>query len=149
MGPPMSKREGCESVDTIQLLNSHVQGVVDLLGRVYDTLPDELERAQTDLQYVLNLPINNHRALACKRALVLTAMHLEREVAEHFEDDERRTDGGRMARDLTERVIPFLLPVYVRDMCQSPERFVLLAVVLSTLFAGERLGSFPTDGSMS
>jgi hypothetical protein len=139
LGPPLSVK-----IDplALQFIDHHVEGVRNLLGHVYGTRhEEETRRVQHELQYVMDLPVTDARCVACKRALLLTAMHLEREVAGYFRADEG--NGRSLADDLCVRVVPFLLPQYVRDMCQHPEQFVTLATVLVTMWRGERLGSFP------
>ena len=47
------------------------------------------------------------------------------------------------AEDMKNRVLPFILPRYVRNSMQTPDSFVVLASVLAELWAGERLGNYP------
>jgi hypothetical protein len=152
LGPPL-----CAKDDTsrLQCVDNHVEGVRSLLANVYgQRLPDELARVHADLQHVVDMPSTDDKGIACKRALVLTAMHLEREVADYFaqqeqtavriinERDGTASVGQSLAKDMKVRVVPFLLPMYVRGMCQNPEAFVTLATILAIMWAGEPLGSF-------
>ena len=71
---------------------------------------------------------------ACQRAALLFALAHEAEVAAHY---------GPYARDLAERVLPFVTPRFVANSCQRPDAFVQLCVVLAELWGGERLGNWP------
>ena len=71
---------------------------------------------------------------ACQRAALLFALAHEAELAAHY---------GPYARDLAERVLPFVTPRFVANSCQRPDAFVQLCVVLAELWEGEPLGNWP------
>ena len=81
-------------------------------------------------------PTRARAALACKRAALLFALHTEPEVQRYFADEP-------FARDLYERVLPFLVPRFLKHSCQSPEAFVGACVVLADMWEGEPLGNWP------
>ena len=51
--------------------------------------------------------------------------------------------GDPLARDLHERVLPLLLPRFLRNSCQAPDAFVAGALVLAELWPDERVGNWP------
>lgn len=143
LGAPLSTKEN--DPRPMLCVDSHVEGVRQLIQKVYgERQPLEVVRVLDELQYVVDLPTTEYNGASCKRALVLMAMHLEREVADYFDSQEGMVYQGEpsVARDIKERVVPFLLPMYVSDMCQDPERFVAMTTVLATMWAGETMGSF-------
>ena len=77
------------------------------------------------------------KALVDHGVIVLRGFSLAREpeVAARYDDP--------LARDLHERVLPLLLPRFLRHSCQAPDAFVAGALVLAELWPAERVGNWP------
>jgi len=142
MGPPLTERNDDPTLTT---LDSHLEGVADLLPKVYgDT--EASKQAQMEFRRFLSMEPDIDGVL-CKRAALLFALAQEKELGKFFDDQERIVQGqnGRptFSEDMKQRVLPFILPRYVRNSCQAPDTFVVLASVLAEMWAGERLGNYP------
>ena len=116
-------------------LHAHLRGLLDLLPINYGQGP-ATRQACAELLKVLMLPEGDAPNLACKRAALLFALHAEPEVQAYFADEP-------FARDLHERVLPFLVPRFLKHSCQAPEAFVQACVVLADMWEGETLGNWP------
>lgn len=143
MGKPLWSAEDDASVACA--LDSHLLGVLELLPKVYGT-DEPCRQAALELGAVVDMDGTRRECLACKRAALLFAMHAEAEVAGHWRG--RRSDGSAaLARDLSARVLPFVVPRFLRHSCQAPEAFVTLVLVLAEMWEGEQLGNWPlTNG---
>ena len=77
------------------------------------------------------------------RALLLLSMHLEHEVGLHFDRrvHRRRRRAASLAQTLVHEVLPLTVPTLIRDMCQSPARFVDETLTLLFAFAAEWRGA--------
>jgi hypothetical protein len=142
LGPPLTERQDDK---TLTALDSHLEGVADLLPKVYgDT--EASQQAQMQFKRFLQMQ-PDHDGVLCKRAALLFALGREKELGSFFSEQERAVQGqdGRptYAEDMKDRVLPFILPRSVRNSCQTPDSFVVLASVLAEMWAGERLGNFP------
>ncbi len=137
MGTPMGDRE--EEDRVVDALNSSLLGVVDLLPRVYgDNEP--CRQAVLETGAIVDMDASKE-CVACKRAMLLYALYNEPDVRAHWA--RRREDGSAaLARDLSTRVLPFIVPRFFKESCQVPEAFVLLALVMSDMWAGEQLGNW-------
>tara|TARA_B110000902_G_C14073057_1_gene500066 strand:- start:206 stop:607 length:402 start_codon:yes stop_codon:yes gene_type:complete len=122
-----------------QQLESHLRGVVALLPYNYGDCA-AVRQACTELERLIALPDTQASTLACKRAALLFALHSEPQLKRHFANDP-------FARDLYERVLPFLVPRFLKNSCQSPQAFVEACLVLSDMWEGERLGNWPRAGA--
>ena len=135
LGAPLSVRveaPGAAEADA-EALRVHVEGVRALVARVYGG-GEEAAQADLELRGVLARGAAGPERAACHRAALLFALAHEAEVAAHY---------GPYARDLAERVLPFVTPRFVANSCQRPDAFVQLCVVLAELWGGERLGNWP------
>ena len=148
LGPPLAQRE---SDPTLTTLDSHLEGVAQLLPKVYGD-NDASCQAQMYFRRFLSMG-NEHDGVLCKRAALLFAIFKEKEVARYLAEQERLVQGddGRptFAQDMRERVLPFIVPRYVRNSCQTPDAFVVLACVLGEMWEGEPLGNWPLQGASS
>jgi hypothetical protein len=137
MGTPMGDREGEDEV--VDGLNRHLLGLMDLLPRVYgDNEP--CRQAVREMGVIVDMDASKE-CVACKRAALLYALHNEPDVRAHW------TEGGgagsaALARDLSSRVLPFVVPRFFKESCQVPEAFATLALVMSEMWAGEQLGNW-------
>lgn len=147
MGPPLTERD--KDV-TLTALDLHLESVAELLPRVYGD-SDASQHAQMEFKRFLSMP-HDHDGALCKRAALLFALGREKEVGAYFVAQEQSvqwqlTDASAgapaFAKDMRDRVLPFILPRFVRNSCQTPDSFVLLACVLSEMWAGEQLGNYP------
>lgn len=138
MGSPLGVEREKEAM--VQSLNSHLLGLVDLLPRVYGD-SDACKQAVLEVGTLIDMD-DRRECIASKRAMLLYAIASEKEVAEHWA--EQHSDGSAaLAKDLSTRVLPFLVPRFFKNSCQSPEAFVVMALVMSEMWGGEKLGNFP------
>ena len=146
MGPPISDRA---TDRTVTALESHIKGIKALLPKVYGA-SEECRQAQMEFQSILSFPANRDGAW-CRRAALLFALSREKELADYFADQERKLLGdGRptYAEDMRDRVLPFVLPRYLRHSCQAPDTFVVLSLVLAEMWEGEVLGNWPAGAGV-
>ncbi len=139
LGPPLVERgDGAAAAAAADDgLGPYMDGIRALLRRTYGEGP-EAAQADAELATMLERP-PGAEATACRRALLLFAMHREPEVAAHF----AQRDGDGYARDMAERVLPFVTPRFLANQCQCPDAYVLLSLVLAEMWPGERLGNWP------
>ena len=130
LGPPLQERCDTEHTDT---LAPHVASVQELLKHTYGNGP-EAAQAVCELDGVAALDAD-FSGMACQRALLLFSCHREPAVASHFCD--------AFARDMTQRVLPFVTPRFLANQCQAPDAYVMLSLVLAEMWPGERLGNWP------
>lgn len=139
MGPPLTQRGS----DDQEGDPASAAKLDEVLGAVKGLLPQvygkgiATDQASMELQRVVAMPAT-YEGLACKRASVLFAMQREKEVAAHF-----AAEDPTYAGDMRDRVLPFSTPRFVRHSFQCPDAYVVLAAVLSEMWAGERLGNWP------
>jgi len=142
LGPPLTERERDPTLTT---LDSHLEAVAELLAKVYGN-SEASQQAQMEFRRFLSMEADTDGVL-CKRAALLFALGKEKELGAFFEQQERIVQGedGKptYAQDMRDRVLPFILPRYVRNSCQTPDTFVVLATVLAEMWAGEKLGNWP------
>ena len=142
LGPPLNQRA---SDPTPPRLDAHIEGVLGLLPQVYGS-SEESQQAQMEVARITALP-RDRDGMWCRRAALLYTVAREREAAAYLVEQERRAQGrdGRptYTEDLCERVLPFVLPRFVRNSCQCPDTFVVLCVVLAEMWEGEPLGNWP------
>tara|TARA_B110000902_G_scaffold136544_1_gene158030 strand:- start:1918 stop:2358 length:441 start_codon:yes stop_codon:yes gene_type:complete len=138
VGAPLSGRRGVDASHA--RLDAHLRGVVDLIPHTYGTGP-AVRQAVAEFAKIPELP-NTATGLACKRAALLFALHSEPELKAYFADEP-------YARELSERVLPFVVPRFLKHSCQSPEAFVQACVVLADMWEGEPLGNWGKAGSES
>ena len=140
LGPPLSDRE---TDHTLKGLDSHVGGVCPLVDKVYGTSA-AAKQAVAELAQIAALPPGTDEA-ACKRAALLFALHKEDELKRYFSGQERAVHAGddrSFAEDMAQRVLPFVVPRFLRHSCQTPDTFVMLCLVLSEMWRGEQLGNW-------
>ena len=139
LGPAMTQRTEATDAEDLATIDGYLAAVTELLPQVYGD-DEASQQAVMEFQRFQTLPAD-HDGLLCRRAALLFALAREPEVGAHLE-----AAGGASAayaRDLRERVLPFILPRYLRNSCQAPDAFVVLSCVLSELWAGEPLGNWP------
>jgi len=127
-------------------LNAHLRAVADLIPRVYGDCGAS-HHAVLEVRSIADMNDTAER-LSCKRALLLFALGTEPAAAAYWQT--HGSDASRqLANDLTTRVLPFLLPRYLKNNCQAPESLLHMALVLSQMWQGEQLGSFPTNPTVA
>ena len=130
-------------------LNAHIRGVNNLLPKVYGD-SEASKQAQMEFGRIIDFPDTKDGAW-CRRAALLFALAREREMVKHFAEQERKLQGdnGRptYAEDLHSRVLPFVLPRFLKHSCQAPDTFVVLTLVLAEMWEGENLGNWPGGAS--
>ena len=139
MGIPLGDREEDGEMNVAAGIDGHLLALVELLPKIYgDNEP--CRQAVLEVGTVVDMTATR-KCMACKRAMLLYALATEKEVCDHWKD--RRSDGSAdFAKDLNQRVLPFLTPRFFKHSCQSPDSFVTLAVMLAEMWQGEDLGNF-------
>lgn len=139
LGPPLAAEERPSIDETDAQLTRHVQGIPVVMAQTYGIVSEATREASKEVDSVASMSASNE-GVCCKRALLLFALRREPELKEHF----LRAEPG-LTTDLVERVLPFIDPAFLKHSCQAPESYVFLAVLLSEMFAGERLGNWPRE----
>lgn len=144
LGPTLSDRN---SDPTLTTLDSHLEAVHGLLGKVYGG-SDACQQAQMEFKRFLDMQ-PTHDGVLCKRSALLFSLSREKEVANYLIDQERRVQGDNgkptYTQDMCDRVLPFIVPHFMRNSCQAPDAFAVLACVLGEMWEGEKLGNWPLE----
>lgn len=153
MGPPLTERQTDPANEpTLRCLDSHMAGLVSLLPKIYGKTA-ACDQAVLEFQALAEQPLASPEAVCCKRAALLFSLRQEKEVGCYFDDQERAAGGGKgevcYAVDMRDRVLPFLLPRFVQNSCQTPDSLVVLALILSEMWKGEKLGNWPLSDNDS
>lgn len=136
MGPPINAPRPCtEEIDA--MLTQHLNAIPQVLKQTYGENTEPTREAIKDCTSIANMECSAEGVI-CKRAALLFALRREPELREYF----RKLDSG-FTLDLTDRVLPFVDPEFMRHSCQAPEAYVATTIILSQLFEGERLGNWP------
>jgi hypothetical protein len=146
MGQSLLERDGDPTLTT---LDSHIEALADLLPKVYGS-SEPAQQAEMEVRKLVQLS-SDRDGVICKRAALLFALLREKEPVRYFADQESallpldspRPSEPTFAEDMRERVLPFIVPRYLRNSCQAPDAFVTLACVLAELWPGEPLGNWP------
>lgn len=142
LGAPLgSGRAGGAGGALEAVLRRHVDGLGPLLRVVYGD-GVATKHAVAEMARVAALPGGADETV-CRRATLLYALHREPEVQRYF-----ARQGGAdaaFADDLVRRVLPYVVPRFVKGSFQGPGAFVLACVVLAEMWAGERLGNWPRE----
>lgn len=136
LGPALCDREAAAADPTLAALTRHVEGIAPLLHDVYGT-STEAQQAEKEIAAIAVLGDGTAEA-ACKRAALLFALHIEPEVQQYFGADP-------LARDLTTRVLPLVVPRFIKHSCQTPDAFVTLCLTLAEMWPGEPMGNWPRE----
>jgi len=126
--------------DVHAALERHLRGLREFLPKRYGN-SQQFKQSLLEVDVLLTLP-RTRDGLACKRAALLFALWREKEVLRVLEREEG-VGKDSFARDLAERVLPLVGPLYLRNSCQAPDGFVIAVLVLAELWRGERLGNWP------
>lgn len=152
MGQSLLERDADPTLTT---LDSHIEALADLLPKVYGN-SEPARQAEMEVRKLVQLSPDRD-GVVCKRAALLFALLREKEPVRYFAEQEGalRTPAAAgtssatvaspptFAEDMRERVLPFIVPRYIRNSCQAPDAFVTLACVLAELWPGEQLGNWP------
>ena len=134
MGPPLNCRD--EGEDPVADLHDYVASLCALLREVYGKTAT-VEATCGDIMHLTEPCGDVAKQAICERAAILFAMHMEPEVGHAFAN----ADGGsgrRFVRRMRDRVLPLLVPHYVKEMYQYPDWFVLTACALCEMWGGEK-----------
>jgi len=136
LGPSLVERaDAAPATEALaDALDAELRAVLALLPQVYDGTTDSCLQAILEFERILALP-RDADGVVCRRAALLFALAREPEIAARFDEP--------LARDLHERVLPLLLPRFLRHSCQAPDAFVAGALVLAELWPAERVGNWP------
>jgi len=141
MGPPLTDRAYDSTIDC---MDAHLHGVLGLLPQVYGD-NEAARQAHMEFARVLDMP-RDKDGVWCRRAALLYAIAHEEELASHLARKERAVQGDHhnhtYTEDLKERVLPFVLPRFIRNSCQRPDAFSMLCTILAEMWP-EPLGNWP------
>lgn len=135
MGPALNERD--QGDHYVEDIHAHLRGVQELIPRVYGD-SDACNHASMEIGTIIKMDPQRTDCVASKRAMLLCALAAEEGVKKHLAE----TDEG-YARDMAERVLPFIKARFYKHCCQNPESFVLMALLLSEMWPEERLGNWP------
>ena len=133
-GPALNDRD--QGDHYVPDIHAHLRGVQDLIPRVYGD-SDACKHAAMEIGTIINMYPHRTDCVASKRAMLMCALAAEEGVKKHLA---ARDDG--YARDMAERVLPFIKARFYKHCCQNPESFVLMALLLSEMWQGETLGNW-------
>ena len=139
IGPPINAPRPCIE-ETNALLTEYLNAIPQVMRQTYGEDTEATREAIKDCTSIANMECSAEGVI-CKRAALLFALRREPELREYF----RKRDSGSpgFTVDLTDRVLPFVDPEFMRHSCQAPEAYVVTTLILSQLFEGERLGNWP------
>lgn len=147
MGLPLSQRSAAADALERRDLNRHLAAVSALMPELYGS-SEACRQAKMELDLIVEL--EGEESTECKRAALLFALARERELGMHLSRAAEAAGAGddaRLVEDLRERVLPFVFPRFLRNLCQTPDSLVVLSCVLSEMWAGEALGNYGHGGS--
>jgi len=142
VGAPLLDARG---VYAHEALDAHVDSITNFLRHAYPMDDADMEAALRELAELRAMSSESEAGLTCKRALLLFAMYMEDEVAEHFVA--LGGADGRLAADLRDRLLPRLIPEYVDGMCQRPDVFVRMASVMHEMWPHESFAHAATTAT--
>lgn len=118
-------------------LNAHIRALKELFTQLDDLLDNPpAVRCNTDaLDDYLAMDTCCPKALVCKRALLLMAMHIEPEVLAFFAHESQ--GNHRLCATLKHTVLPVLVPTYVGGLCQHVQMFCNAAALMCGLWDRE------------
>ena len=137
LGPALDDREMDR---TLGGLGSHVEGLKNVIREVYGDSVAAIDAGQ-EMGQIAALGNGAHE-VTCKRAALLYALYKEPEVQRYFEQQEAAV-GSTYAKDMAKRVLPFVVPRFLKHSCQAPDDFVHMCIVLAEMWPDVRLGNFP------
>ena len=124
--------------DAASALNNHLLALIELLPKVYGD-NDPCRQAVLEIGTVVDMPATQE-CIVCKRAMLLYAIATEGEASNYWS---KSKDGSEeLARDLRDRVLPFITPRFLKHCCQAPDHYVRLSLLLTEMWRGENLGNF-------
>lgn len=135
LGPPLNCRS---SEMCTEVIDAHINSMCQLILNAHGNT-HVARLSCDDIRSVSGSARASDRRGVCNNALLLLGVHVEDEIARHFEGTGVAVEDA-FAVDMRDRVLPLLVPWYVRNMCQRPDAFVCMAAVLGTMWAGEPLG---------
>jgi len=150
MGLPLSQRSDAACGLELADLNRHLAAVSALMPQIYGR-SESCMQAQMELDAIIDL--EGPCSIECKRASLLFALSREKELGDHFELSLRSpvdmsTEDLSFAVDVRTRVLPFIFPRFLRNMCQTPDSFVVLSCVMAEMWEGETFGNYgPREGA--
>ena len=147
MGLPLSQRSLAADAFERRSIDRLLAAVSALLPEIYgDT--EACRQAKMELDTVVEQEGAN--SLECKRAALLFALAREKELGLHLAQTAEAAgseDDQRLVEDLQRRVLPFVFPRFLRNLCQTPDSMLTLSCVLSEMWAGDPLGNYGPAGA--
>ena len=146
MGLPLSQRSAAADALERRDLDRHLAAVSALMPELYGD-SEACRQARMELDLIMEL--DGEESTECKRAALLFALARERELGLHLARAAEAAGAeadARLVEDLRARVLPFVFPRFLRNLCQTPDSLVVLSCVLSEMWAGETLGNYGPGG---
>lgn len=146
LGPPLlldDRAAAAANRTVVDTLNSHLEGLAAFIRRHYPLDEQDMALVLDDIRRVRALPGETAPEITAKRALVLFSLYGEEEATLHWTERDLVGDDptGVFAYDVDTRVLPVLVPEFMRTMCQRPDVFVRMAAVLHAMWPGEDLSA--------
>ena len=95
------------------------------------------EALRDDIEGMMNLDAPESIRNTGMRAFLLMALFMEDDLA--LQIARQGPEETHFARDMRERVLPALVPMYIDDLASRPDTFVTLALCLHRMWSGEPL----------
>lgn len=146
MGLPLSQRGAAADALERRDLDRHLAAVSALMPELYGD-SEACQQAKMEMDLIVEL--DGEDSTECKRAALLFALAREKELGLHLARAAEAAGAeadARLVEDLRERVLPFVFPRFLRNLCQTPDSLVVLSCVLSEMWAGETLGNYGPGG---
>lgn len=150
-GPPLSHAQS-EHERVLNTFDTVFEALALFIRQMYPIDQDELTITCNAMRTIRQLRSPRRAEIMCKRALLLLAIHLDPEVAQLFTDGRLCTCDPRdrlFLSDLTSRILPRTVPMYIRSMCQRPDVFVETVASLHQLWDGESLDTMASPAEVS
>jgi len=138
-GSPLRDRGGWDA--RAGELNGVILGVAELLEAKMDK-SDAVEQAVMEWRGIAELEAD-YFGIACRRGALLFALYRECDVKQHF----MGKGEDAFVCELCDCVLPLIVPPYMRAFLQNPERLVVAASVVMSMWGGNDLRAALPEGS--
>jgi pyruvate-formate lyase len=137
IGPNLLETESRTELVLFEL-DRQLTALIDLLPKIYGETV-ETRHAQEEVQRIIEMEKNDNGVI-CRRAMYLFALFTEEELCQYWTT--RDDDSHNVALDLKYRVLPFVMPRFIKGSCQNPMALLIITNILHVMWRGEVLGNF-------